>query len=1009
MPRDGARCARCGAFVGQSTSSHAAPSRACAGVSVYVVYYLPFRFSFDPGSGSYRAHFLAVGDGGPRLPLNRIPTDAPLASVTFDSVSEFDRRSPMEMVASPTEIATMLSQASPSNPPYLIWAWQIFNSSTDGVRLKVLPLPLVAAGPGKTSAAVQLAHREEPASGQFAMLQLAVFAASKPIESVEVTFGHVGQLRPSDFTCFQMSGTSYEGAPMQPNPVRVPLGQVGQLLVGINVPTVRCTKNSVHRGNFTVRVSPDTPATSVSVSVHCASAPRKGKLAEPMGTGAWALERMNWLNSVAGANDSAITRPYHPLRQDGSTLECLGRSITIGHDGLPASIISNGRNVLTHPVSFSPLAKSTWVPTVHPKILLKNGGAKAVWQAQGRVKDWAIIVEGSLDYTGLLEYGVIVDPILMKGATATDNVLEATLTVTVPAAIARFAVGAGMGDDGGYCNRSALHWQWNQSFPYNKHVPAGGPVGPKGWRVWVGDVDAGLWLKLKGQTLDWNRGGGGQVAPESWSNGGQGGIRVLGVDGEPATIEAFTGRAVPRRMLFNFSLTATPVKGAYTSTVKGKYEHYVETRHFHVPYGVWSPPSASELQSDPGANVVIIHQSSGLNPYINYPYHPSVAPRLAQYVADGAAAGARVKVYYTVGQLSNHAPELFALAALNGEALLQNESNPIPGPANLEGMGGNLIGNEWLEEHLVTGYEGGWFTMNPGDEEDASVGTNSTSRMLNMYIEGQGYLFARVGVSGLYYDGFDGERVVQQRIRRMVMESKLVAHYDVHGRPFDFTELLPFVDSMWTCEGIDFTRRPDYWLTTIAALPFGTFGEMLGGDVVPPIPGKFCGESCANKWRGMLFGMTNRAGWNGHDPNDNMNLWKFWDKIHIEQADLYGWWNATAPVRLYGSPDVFASSYVRHGACTLVAIASWSTSAESITVLINWNMLGLSRTTAAATAPALKSFNRNIVPTNFEIDGNGSVHLAVPPLQGWLLLLHPNTNTTGLVSLNSSVDDVREI
>ena len=66
---------------------------------------------------------------------------------------------------------------------------------------------------------------------------------------------------------------------------------------------------------------------------------------------------------------------------------------------------------------------------------------------------------------------------------------------------------------------------------------------------------------------------------------------------------------------------------------------------------------------------------------------------------------------------------------------------------------------------------------------------------------------------------------MQQRIRRMSAEHG--AKYDVHGRAFQNAELLPFVDSMWTCEGIDFTRGPDYWLISISALPFGVFGEML--------------------------------------------------------------------------------------------------------------------------------------------------------------------------------------
>ena len=35
---------------------------------------------------------------------------------------------------------------------------------------------------------------------------------------------------------------------------------------------------------------------------------------------------------------------------------------------------------------------------------------------------------------------------------------------------------------------------------------------------------------------------------------------------------------------------------------------------------------------------------------------------------------------------------------------------------------------------MVTGYRGGWFTLNPGDDEDASIGDSTSSRLLNYYI-----------------------------------------------------------------------------------------------------------------------------------------------------------------------------------------------------------------------------------------------------------------------------------
>ena len=61
-------------------------------------------------------------------------------------------------------------------------------------------------------------------------------------------------------------------------------------------------------------------------------------------------------------------------------------------------------------------------------------------------------------------------------------------------------------------------------------------------------------------------------------------------------------------------------------------------------------------------------------------------------------------MYYTIGQLSNHAIELFALAGLNGEVLLRNTSDAPPAP-RLGGLGGNLNGNEWLEEHMCGNFE----------------------------------------------------------------------------------------------------------------------------------------------------------------------------------------------------------------------------------------------------------------------------------------------------------------
>ena len=49
---------------------------------------------------------------------------------------------------------------------------------------------------------------------------------------------------------------------------------------------------------------------------------------------------------------------------------------------------------------------------------------------------------------------------------------------------------------------------------------------------------------------------------------------------------------------------------------------------------------------------------------------------------------------------------------------------------------------------MVTGYRGGWFTLNPGDDEDASIGDSTSSRLLNYYI-GKGLRNPQLDLRGL--------------------------------------------------------------------------------------------------------------------------------------------------------------------------------------------------------------------------------------------------------------------
>ena len=64
--------------------------------------------------------------------------------------------------------------------------------------------------------------------------------------------------------------------------------------------------------------------------------------------------------------------------------------------------------------------------------------------------------------------------------------------------------------------------------------------------------------------------------------------------------------------------------------------------------------------------------------------HPNVLPTLEEFVRNAEKCDVGVQLYYTVGQISNHAPELFAFAGMNGEILLRDSADKPPSPGKKE-------------------------------------------------------------------------------------------------------------------------------------------------------------------------------------------------------------------------------------------------------------------------------------------------------------------------------------
>src|SRR5262249_35636493 len=157
-----------------------------------------------------------------------------------------------------------------------------------------------------------------------------------------------------------------------------------------------------------------------------------------------------------------------------------------------------------------------------------------------------------------------------------------------------------------------------------------------------------------------------------------------------------------------------------------------------------------------GANMGHIHQGvPGVNPYINYPF--LTLDGMRDYRKKLVGWGFKdADVYYTVREISNHMPELWALRSLGKEIYDPHEAwvSDDKGGHYVSGGGGN----PWLREHLMSGYAPAWATGLPDGQVDAAIATQPQSRLHNFYVEGMDLLMRYTGIHSQYIDGLAYDR-----------------------------------------------------------------------------------------------------------------------------------------------------------------------------------------------------------------------------------------------------------
>ena len=872
-------------------------------VGEYYLYYMPYTGTFKSNYPkiTYRVveqtadatwaskHSLTSGTTYQSLPHAQM--------IGFDAVNDFSKFTPMEYIATAAEVSQL--RAANSSAPFLAFA----EDRSRSIRM-TNDIPQVWAERGAFKPFSGTAKR-----GEYYTLQIGVWANRNALDSVRYVAsalkrrGGTESIPASAITSFNTEGTDWSGKRFT-RAVHVDAGKVQPLWFGVNIPTSAVAGD--YEGQITILNAGHGENIHVQLQVLPTIATNHGDDSPAQ------LTRLRWLNSQLAADDSIVT-PFTAMRVVGHTISLLGRSFTFGNDGLPTSIRSyfnanntaigtTSREILSAPVrlqlSDADNHDVVWTGAA-PTITKRTSGAVA-WDTRKTAGTLRLHSQASLEFDGTAEYSVAIH------ASTRTTVSDVRFEIPMRADAAKYMMG--LGQKGGY-RPEDFHWKWDVA---KKNQDA----------AWIGDVNAGLQFTLKDEhyvrPLNTNFYlSKPLIEPKSWANNGKGGCDITRAgSADRVLVSCYSGSHTIEAgdsLHFDFRLMITPFKPLDT---KGQFN----TRYFHA-----FVPVDSIVKR--GANTVNVHHATRINPWINYPFLERAQMR--SYIDSTHARGLKTKIYYTVRELTDHAPEIFALRSLGDEVLSH-------------GPGG---GFSWLQEHLGDDYIAAWHVP---EIKDAAVVNSGVSRWHNFYIEGLNWLVKNERIDGLYLDDVAFDRLTMKRARKVLDRGNPGALLDLHSanqyNPRDgyassanlYLEHFPFLNRLWFGEYFDYDSRPDYWLVEISGIPFGLMGEML--------------EKGGNPWRGMTMGMTARLPWAG-DPTP---IWNAWDDFGIQQSQMHGWWSGRDPVTT-SDTAVLATTWTKPGSA-MISLGSWHDEDVSVKLKIDWKLLGIDSTRAQLRAQAIDKF-----------------------------------------------------
>lgn len=900
----------------------------------YYFYYLPYQV--QKGYGFYSGGYLPKenepdaawqAQGVSTLKSTRAKV------VRVESRQAFDSFYPMEVAATAREKENYINRHKASL--YLFAEDRRFP-----IRMRSnLPTKWLADKQGKL-------FRGEAAPNEYYTFQIGLWAAVNQADKIAYRASSLKcgrEIIPATaITCFNVEGTDPYGKAFKKE-VNVPKGEVQALWFGIDIPDGQ--KEGIYTGTITLSDA-DGAQSSIPLSIRIA-----GKALPDRGDSElWRCSRLRWLNSTLGIADTP-TAPYTAMTVNENRIGCLGRSITIDEGtGLPAQIRSWNNDVLSSPIEFV-IQTAGGVKSLKavPELTERTEGHVAGnWKAED--EDMTVSCKAIMEFDGWINYIYTITP------KKQIQVKDVRLVLPVRNEIGTYFLGMGLPGqptpqqyDGKWDAPEKTVNNFGVSIPTSKEQQWLWPFDS----FWIGNEHAGIHCEFRGSTysgplLNLYR----PAYPESWFNGGKGGFAIRKeADGVKAV--AYSGERMLEAgssITFDFAMIITPVK---MLDMKSQFTD----RYYHN--GPKPTPSQADIEA--GVRIINVHQGNDYNPFINYPF--LTVDKMKKFTKEWHARGCKIKIYYTLRELSNATAEIWAIRSLGNEIL----------------RGGNGGGFPWCREHFVTNYTPQWYEHfdnadKQGITADASILTaEGDSRWYNYYIEGLRWMVQNMDIDGIYLDDVSFDRRILKRMRRAMESVKPGCLIDLHsntgfsrGPANQYTEFFPYVDKLWFGESFLYDKMtPANWLVESSGIPFGLSGDMLyrGG----------------NAWLGMQYGMTVRYPWYTEGVNcDPRQVWKIWDSFGIAEATMLGFWEEHPAVST--SDEAVKVTVYRKPEKVLLSLGNYSDEVKTVKLNIDWKQIGLNPQKAKLTAPEIPDMQQ-------AHEWNVDTPIVTAPRKGWIIYL----------------------